>query len=359
MAHLNPCVSVAAESPYRVRAADIERDQSTVLRLCRTSALNGSPEKYRWNREGNPFGPTWCALAIESSSGQVVGTTALFPRRLLVDGTSLRAAAAGDFAVEPGHRTLCPAIALQKTALDACQAGVFDLLYGFPNDAARPVQLRAGYYSVGQFDAGVRLLRTRTAFARRGQELWKWGADTFDAILTFVSKESRAKLSTTYRYASLPQFDARFDRFWTNAMTEHRIIVERNSRYANWRFVECPMRKYLLFAAVHRITGEIGGYVVWSSSQEGKTRISDLMAYDHAFDGLLAGFIRQQRDQNAYCITIAYFGNNNLVRKLRRFGFMFRRTRSEVLLSVGPGVPAPKRFVDPDNWYLLDGDSDS
>jgi hypothetical protein len=359
MAHLNPCVSVAAESPYRVRAADIESDQGNILHLCRTSALNGSPEKYRWNREGNPFGPTWCALAIESSSEQVVGTTALFPRRLLVDGTSLRAAVAGDFAVEPKHRTLYPAMVLQKAALAACQAGVFDVLYGFPNNAARPVQFRAGYRSVGQVTAGVRLLRTRAALAKRGQAFWSWGADIFDSILTLMSRESRVNLSTSYRYASLPRFDARFDRFWAHALAEHRIIVERDSLYANWRFIECPIRRYSLFTAVHNTTGEIGGYVVWSSSQDGKIRISDLMADDHAFDGLLTAFIRQQRDQNADCITIAYLGNTKLVRNLRRFGFMFRRTRSEVLLCVKPGVPVPERFFDSDNWYLLDGDSDS
>lgn len=360
MAHLSPVVSAAVESPrYFVRAADMDRDQGDVLRLCRISKLNGSPEKCPWKYDMNPLGRTWCALAIESASDKVVGTTALFPRRLLVDGTSLRAAVAGDFAVEPGHRTLYPAIALQKAALAACQGGAFDVLYGLPNNAARPVQLRAGYQSVGQVTAGVRLLRTRAALARRGQASWRWGADVLDSIVTLLSRESRANMATSYCYVSLPRFDARFDRFWANALANHRIIVGRDSLYANWRFADCPILKYSLFTAVHKTTGEIGGYVVWSSSQHGKIRISDLMAYDHAFDGLLTAFIKLQRDQSADCITIVYFGNNNLVRKLRRFGFMFRRTPSEVLLSVKPGVPAPERFFDSDNWYLLDGDSDS
>ena len=296
---------------------------------------------------------------IEPIHEQVVGTTALFPRRLLLDGVSLQAAVAGDFAVEPEHRTLYPAMALQTAAIATCRDGMFDVVYGFPNDAARPVQLRAGYHSVGQACAGVRLLRTGAAFRQRGRRLWNLGASIFNSTITFVSKAARSKTSIVYNYVSLSRFDDRFDRFWQRSLLEHRIIVQRDSRYANWRFMECPMRKYSLFAAQHETTGEIGGYLVWSPSQDGKIHISDLMADDDVFDNLLTAFIREQQGHDAYCITIVYFGDNKLIRKLHRLGFIFRSTRSEVLLSVNPALPKPERLFDSDNWYLLDGDSDS
>ena len=114
MAHMSPCTPAAVETSYRVQIAEIDRDRGNVLRLCKTSALQSSPEKYHWNYEMNPLGHAWCALVIEPIHEQVVGTTALFPRRLLLDGVSLQAAVAGDFAVEPEHRTLYPAMALPR-----------------------------------------------------------------------------------------------------------------------------------------------------------------------------------------------------------------------------------------------------
>jgi len=359
MAHVNTCTPAAAERMYRVQIADTDHDRENILRLCKTSALQSSPEKYLWNYETNPLGRAWCALVIEPLHQQAVGTTALFPRRLLLDGVSLQAAVAGDLAVESEHRTLHPAMPLQTAAIGACCDGMFDVVYGFPNDAARSVQLRAGYNSVGQTCAGVRLLRTGAAFRQSGRRLWNLGASIFNSTITMVSKAARSQTSVGYSYVPLSRFDERFNRFWRRSLLEHRIIIQRDSRYANWRFLECPMRKYSLFAAQHETSGEIGGYLVWSPSHDGKIHISDVMADDDVFDDLLTAFIREQQNQDAYCVTIVYFGDSKLIRKLHRLGFIFRSTRSEVLLSINPQLPKPERLLDPDNWYLLDGDSDS
>ncbi|MGE5207439.1 MAG: GNAT family N-acetyltransferase [Chlamydiota bacterium] len=348
-----------ARAQYHVRRADLARDGTEIASLCQAASLHCTPEKYHWNYQANPLQPAWCGLVIEDHSQQIVGTTALFPRRLLVDGQRVRAAVAGDFAVGAGHRVLYPALLLQRAALGACHAGEFDVLFGFPNDAARPVQRRAGYRPVGQVCAGVRLLNTQTVLAQYGRRSWwtRVGA-IFDSLVTLISKERRDVNAGPYDYVELPAFDQRFDRFWRDALPRHRVVVERDSAYANWRFLQCPVRKYSLLAAVRRSSGEIGGYVVWSE-QGGKARIADLMACEDAFDGLLSAFIRLQRERQAYCITAVYFGDNRLVRRLCRFGFLFRRTRSELLVGANsrPGVLEP--LLDANNWYLFEGDSDS
>jgi hypothetical protein len=344
--------------PYQVRLADVVRDEQEILRLCKAGALHCPPEKYQWNYAANPLRQAWCSLAIERANQSAVGTTALFPRRILVDGVPFSAAVSGDFAVDPQHRTLYPALALQKAAVTACRSGSFDILYGFPNDAARPVQIRAGYRVVGRIRVGIRPLRLRRTLERAVRELhWLPGTRILDSLISLASKESRVRIPTQYRYSVLPAFDERFDRFWVRTLHRHRVVVERNSVYANWRFISCPSRKYSLFVAIHSNTGEVGGYIL-SWSDEGRTHISDILANEDAFDGLLTLFINQQREQGAHCITIVYFGGSWLVRKIRRFGFLFRSTRSEVLLYTKPDLPAADLLSCPDNWYLLDGDSD-
>ncbi len=343
---------------YTVRDADLLREGTEIIRLCRAGTLISTSEKYHWKYECPPPPPS-CKLVIERASGKAVGTAALFPRKLLIDGTPFIAAVAGDFAVEAEHRTLFPALALQRAALEECNKGTFDVLYGFPNDAARLLQLRAGYRSAGHVVAGIRALRTRRLLEREGNLRW-WGGigEVLDLMVRFASKESR-RPSGNHNYEVLLQADKRFDRFWSTALHHHRVVVDRNSSYFNWRFMQCPYRSYRLFAATGKKDSEIGGYILWSVSESGKVRISDMMALDEAFEDLLSAFIHMQQDKDAACITITYFGNQDLVRRLRQFGFFFRQTRAHVLLVLSARVPRPVRLFEPDNWYLLEGDSDS
>lgn len=346
--------------PYRIRQANLDLEASEIIRLCKAGGLQSSIQKYLWKYETYAGQRAWCNLAIDNISGRPVGTTALFPRTLLIEGNPVAAAVAGDFAVEAEHRTLYPAISLQKSALQACRDGRFEIIYGFPNDAARLVQLRAGYLSVGVVRSGIRPLHTRRFFEASGNRRW-WGifADAFDRGLEVAANKFHRQFLDDYYYRELAGADERFDRFWAEELPRYRIVLERNSRYVNWRFMQCPYRTYRLLAALHRQTQEIGGYVFWSSTPDGKVRIFDLMASDHVFEGLVTAFLRLQEAHDATCITVVYFGNDRLVRRLRRFGFFFRQTRSQVLLSVNPRLPKAQMLFDPQNWYLSEGDSDS
>ena len=203
MAQLStPILDRPRMAPYAIRDANLDQDRSEIIRLCKAGGLQSSVEKYHWKFEACAGRRPWCKFAIETASGRPIGTSALFPRRLLIDGAAVSAAVAGDFAVEAEHRTLFPAMSLQKSALQACREGRFDMIYAFPNDMARLVQLRAGYVSVGAVRAGIRPLRTRRLFEASGKRRW-WGvfADLFDGAMRIVAKESRCRALSDYRYS--------------------------------------------------------------------------------------------------------------------------------------------------------------
>lgn len=354
---INPSYSDRAS--YSVRSAESADDRNAILRVCHLSSLNCTPEKYVWNYTRNPVGNVWCGVALHSATQQVIGTTALFPRVLLVNGIPLRAAIAGDFAVDPKHRTLYVAMSLQRSAVHACMDDQFDLLYAFPNNSSLPIQIRAGYTAIGSFVAGVRVLHSRKLLNREHHDDWLApAADVLDWLVARTSRQSYIRKSEEYLFRRLPVFDERFDSLWTKVLKHYVAVVERNSEYANWRFVQCPTKKYEIFAAVHRRNEEVGGYVVsWTNS--GKTRISDIMALEGVFDGLLAAFIDSERDRGTSCLTIAYFGGKRFVHCLRRFGFLFRRTPAQVLACVNPRMSVAQHLLStPESWFLLDGDSD-
>src|SRR5512139_1800473 len=100
---------------YSVIEADVQNNRDEILPILKEN-LGGSlrEEKYLWNYNRCPFGAAHCWLARHEQSNTFIGTTALFPRVILVKGDPVYAAIAGDFAVDIHHRNLMAALTLQK-----------------------------------------------------------------------------------------------------------------------------------------------------------------------------------------------------------------------------------------------------
>src|ERR1700739_1060549 len=125
----------ASRVPYTIRALDLKRHKDVVLGIWRKSIPPIPEAKYSWMYEGNPYGPAVGWLLVDAA-GEAVGMTALFPRKVRIEGRDQMAAVAGDFVVNREHRTLGPALMLQKAVVEDLKKHDFDLVYGFPNRPA-------------------------------------------------------------------------------------------------------------------------------------------------------------------------------------------------------------------------------
>src|SRR5690606_18533574 len=97
---------------------------------------------------------------------EVLGTAGVGWRRMRAGARTLRGGLLADMAVLPGHRTLGPAMQLQRAASDRALAEG-DLVYGFPNANAVPVVKRLGYVHLGDMVLYVRALRHAPYLERR------------------------------------------------------------------------------------------------------------------------------------------------------------------------------------------------
>lgn len=345
--------------PYSVVPADFDIHKADILRVCAKGDLQLSSSKYDWKYGQNPIGPAKCWVVVSNVDNKIIGTTALFPRRLLVNGVSYPAAVAGDFAVDGEHRSFWPAFLLQKAATSSCKAGTFSVLYGFPNDVSKPIVLRAGYRGLDFFRAGVKLLRSKPSLeAKRFTAPLSRASGLIDFVLKVASRERRPG-NPGYAIEAPKCFDERFDHFWRKELPKYAVIAERNSEFMNWRFACAPHKKYAILAAIHNDTGEIAGYIV-SWVQQGKVRISDVLVSDmRVLDLLLPEFIREQRRGNAHAITMICLGSPDLIRKFKQFGFFFRRASGRALVYALPSFAQRQILLDSSKWHLLDGDSDS
>ena len=79
---------------------------------------HGGQAHWDWLYVHNPDGPARAWLA-EDDGGEAVGVAAAFPRRVWIEGREHTCWNLGDFAIRPDHRSLGPAVRLQRAAVAA------------------------------------------------------------------------------------------------------------------------------------------------------------------------------------------------------------------------------------------------
>lgn len=353
-------LSLQSRNGYAIRALDLEKNKQDVLNVWRSCGFGIPESKYSWMYEGNPHGRAVGRLVLDKND-EVVGAAALFPRRLRIEGNCRPAAIVGDFLIGREHRSLGPALMLQKALIESRKNHSFDLIYGFPNQQAEAVLQRAGYRFVGNTVRLTRPLRSHYYLRRRipGSLLARALAGVVDPVLHWTSKEIRHRTNGKLKFEALLNFDERFDDFW--ARCHHGLIVgERNSAYLCWRYAHCPHKGYRVNAVTDGSSREILGYVVWYTVGS-SVHIAELWDDGQCgvMDCLLSEFLRFQRQENADSVSISYLGAEALANKLKQFGFAIRGREKKLLILADPNGPSFAHLSKPENWCLFEGDTDA
>ncbi len=346
---------------YSVVQADLQENRDEIVGFWQNNFPAWPRAKYEWFYEGNPSGSALCFIMRDSESGRVVGATAIFPRRFLVMGRPRTGGISADLAMDGTHRTLGPALKLQRAALPPTDRSPVDFCYGYPNRNAEAVLKRLGYKVLGTNRRLVRVLKSRTFVDRRVTV--PFTAAVIAGILDFSSrlfaKETRYRQPTGLQTEILAAFDERFDHLWQQASPRFSIIAERTMDVLNWRFTHCPYRDYRIFALSRKSTGEILGYVVYDI-RANSLSVADLFVadMDNYLDVLLSEFLLAQRAADVDSLAVTYFGNETLVRTLKAFGFVERESGGNIVVHTTPDSELSSALLDDSNWYLMDGDND-
>jgi len=347
---------------YTVCALDFEKNKQDVLNVWRSNGFGIPESKYSWMYEGNPHGRAIGRLVLDKND-EVVGMAALFPRSLRIDGNSQAAAAiVGDFVIAKEHRSLGPALMLQKALIESQKKHHFGLAYGFPNQQAEAVLQKAGYRFIGNTIRLTRPLRSHYYFSRRipGNWLARTLAGVVDPVLHWTSKEIRHKTNRELKFESLLDFDERFDDFWARCSHRSLIVGERNSAYLRWRYTHCPHKGYRVNAIADGSSREILAYVVWYTVGT-SVHIAELWDDGQCgvMDCLLSEFMRFQRQEHADSVSISYLGGEALANKLKQYGFAIREREKKLFILADPNAPGFAHLSNPQNWCLFEGDADT
>lgn len=151
------------------------------------------------------------------------------------------------------------------------------LVYGFPNREAYIVGKRIlKYIDLIKIENLFKRLNLRLALKNRMSVpfLVNLGGYISSIIIRSVISISQKPIKgVTYKWIS--KFDERVDSFWQTVHEQYQIIVQRDSKYLNWRYCNKPDNDYHILQAERN--GKIIGILVVKFEDHGDARIGFIM----------------------------------------------------------------------------------
>ena len=141
----------------------------------------------------------------------------------------------------------------------------------------------------------------------------------------------------------------------------YEIITVRDSLYLNWRYIECPLTEYKIFAVVDG--GLVKGYMVLSCEEGDFLRgnIVDILVSpsEHQIAELLVQkAISYFSDLGAAVIGCWQLEHHSMFSILNKNGFIKRKKQNNfVVRSYVPDMPT-EYFLDKKKWFFNMGDTD-
>lgn len=330
----------------QVRSADLDRDRTLLVStLSKHLTPLSDARRFEWLYLQNPDGQARAWVALNGTTGEAIGASAAFPRRMLVNGRERLGWVLGDFCISSEYRSLGPALQLQKMALGAVDSGEADFCYDFPSMPMTAIYKRLGVNSKTQLVRFSKLLRVN------------WRPQVLSLIVNpllslFQCRPRRGPWAFDFHEGECGE---EFTRVARSAARHTGAQVLRSAEYLNWRYLRHPFVSYRLLTA--RLAGELHGYIVLTYVGQNVEIVEMSAAGDEIITALLESLIARLSNAGFFHIHVFLTSGDSRKWLLRKKGFWPRESRPVMFYwSASSGEFLNDRFLGP---LLMQGDRDS
>ena len=350
-----------ARATVAVRPAVLEKDRDAILSVLSRNLTNaGTEARFDWLYRSNPAGQSLVWVAEDGNTGEIVGTSAAHPKKLVMDGKVETVLNLSDFAFDRAYRTIGPALKLLRASLAPIDEGRFALSYDHPSASMAALYVRLGRAALGPWRRYSRRLRVDDLARKRLGDRRVVDVALFGVHLAIRLRDRVVDgRSHGLELVSGPPQAAELDGLDAEWRTP-RFRVARTAAYVKWRFVENVTVKHEILGAYEK-GGRLAGYVVYRDGAPDTIKVLDLVAPEHEHErervarsllGAVLGIAHARRKRGLTMTTLA---NGQAERLIESLGFWKRED--------GPGVviwskDAPHGLYDPAEWWLVEGDED-
>jgi GNAT superfamily N-acetyltransferase len=344
-----------------IREGNIQSDRDCIEKVL-TAYLTplANRARFDWLYKSNPHGQVRVWLALDGND-EVIGTAAAFPRRVYIAGKEKTGWVFGDFCVTDKHRSLGPAVALQRALLQAADSAAVSVCYDFPSKAMAAVYKRLNIEPASQMVRMAKMLRVdrKVSEKLRSRRLAKVASSVGNIFLRV--KRSRPRVDPSIKISLLeckcgPEFDALANR----VTTSFGVCVHRSADYLNWRYLENPYKKHLFMTA--KRDGTLLGFIIFSQRGSDGEIVDFLWENDDAvIRELLSEVVELFRRRGVITISAELIACHPWSGFFNKFGF--RPREHKPLMVYAPieasSLPVPNRQSNHSSWFITGGDRDS
>jgi GNAT superfamily N-acetyltransferase len=340
---------------FEIRTASND-DRDHIIRLMGKIYSGDMASRYTWLYESNPHGGALSWIAFERESGEAVGCTSIFPRRVMVQGNERIGGIGGDCFIEPRVRRQGLATSLHSVSFAQMRERGVDFMYGPPTPNNLGALVKAGSHLVTNYRRWVRPLTSRGAYRAAFSRVPTKGQAQLASIPIMVLDRLTKSDSKGFTLEEVSDFGDEFNTMFERSLAEHPVVCSRDGRYLRWRYLEAPAHRQTPLAV--RRKGELIGFVALERAGE-FAAIADLYS---APDPKLIDAILQlaiEYAQAAACSILETSGTQDSAfsRRLRRHGFIGREERG-FQVAVEDSDPQVDVLIDARSWHFTEADQD-
>lgn len=325
------------------------------------------PQYFKWKNEDNPQGESIVKIAVRED--KIIGLSCIWKFKMNVLGESIFAGQSVDAMVDSSYRRMGIFENMAIKAIEEMKNEGLQLRFNFPNEAAYQASInKVNIKKVCDIPQYIKILKGREAFGMfTGNKMVKLAGGAFLDIYCKLKKLT-VKNTQKYDIREVQWIDHNFDRLWDNVKKDYPIVVERSSKYLNWRYFSSP-QDYKVFAAYDN--DEILGYIVVAlEEKKSKTgekillgHIADLICrrdYKDAGKDLIIETEKYLKANGACAVSCWMIKEWFYSELLTKCAFLQLRSPSILaVLPLGEKIITIGDFVyDYKNWYITIGDSD-
>lgn len=331
-------------------------DREQIIELMGKIYPGDMAARYSWLYVANSHGEASTWIAIERASGEAVGCTSIFPRRVMVQGRERVGGIGGDCFIEPRVRRQGLATALHSVSFAQMRERGIDFMYGPPTPNNLGALVKAGSHLVTNYRRWVRPLTSRGAYRAAFSRVPTKGQAQLASIPIMVLDRLTKSDSKGFTLEEVCGFGDEFNAMFERSVAGHAVVCSRDSEYLTWRYLEAPAHRQTPLAV--RRKGELVGFVALERAGE-FAAIADVFS---ATDPKLIDSILQlviEYAQAAGCSILETSGTQDSAfsRRLRRHGFIGREERG-FQVAVRDDDPQGDVLVDAESWHFTEADQD-
>jgi hypothetical protein len=319
-----------------VRPVDYESDSQELLGILQAN-LPDLPHSRRfdWLYRGNPDGPAWSWFVCEPS-GRAVGVTSLFPRSMWVGDKPVLCGQVGDFAIVASHRSLGPALLLQRATFCPVEAGHLAFCYDCPpHQAGMSTFRRMGMRPNCRMDRYALPIRVDGRVRKKLSAASAIPAAVGNLLLRFGRRWRAYPRARSLEVSEhVGPFGEEFSRLDAAIQRTNVIRSRRTAAVLNWRYRKDPLQQYEVLTAKRK--GDLTAFVVLQVNSDVVTIVDLFGTALHESACTLIAWVAERFERSHQTVQAFLAEGSELVGHFLRMGFRLRSEAAHVVAHAKP-----------------------